>query len=70
MLRREGEDPKVAEMFYMEVSHAVLLFISETWVMERMAKGTHTGFLRQISGKRTRWKVYSMSSIAAAEELR
>ena len=74
MLISEGEDQKVAEMFYREMSHAVILFISETWVMtalmERMLDGTHTGFMRQISGTWTRWKVYMMWSITVAEELK
>ena len=56
LLRREGADPRVAAIFYRLVAHAVLLFGSETWVisveMERKAKGTHMGFLRQITGER------------------
>ena len=55
-LIREGADPRVAKFFYRAVTQAVLLFGLETWVifaaMERMVDGTHTGFLRQIMGKR------------------
>ena len=30
LLRREGEEPKVAAMFYREVTQAVLIFVLET----------------------------------------
>ena len=30
---REGEDPRVSEMFYREVVQAVLLFGEDTWVL-------------------------------------
>ena len=60
LLRREGADPKVAEMFYRAVTHPVLLFGSETWlisaVMERTVEGNNTKFLRQITGKRSQRK--------------
>ena len=59
-LRREGVEPKVAEMFYRAVTHPVLLFGSETWlisaVMERTVEGNNTKFLRQITGKRSQRK--------------
>ena len=49
LLRLEGEDPRVSEMFYMEVEQVVLLLGSDTCVilakMERKVEGTHTGFL-------------------------
>ena len=58
LIRWEGADPKVVEMFYKSVIQAVILFGSETWVllaeMERKVEGTHTGFLRHITGKRAR----------------
>ena len=56
--RWEGEDPSVSEIFYREMAQAVLFFGSEAWVlfesMERKVEGAHTGFLRQIMGKRVR----------------
>ena len=56
MLRREGEEPKVPEMFYRTVIQAVLIFRSDTWVilvaMDQKVEGTHMGFLRKITGKR------------------
>ena len=51
-------------MIYRAVTHAVLLFGLETWVlslaMMRTVEGTYTGFLRKIIGKRARWKVDRM----------
>ena len=59
MLRREGEDSKVAEMFYREVLQAVLLFRSGYWFlstsMERIVEETHTSFLKQITVKQA-WR--------------
>ena len=58
IIRREGPDPKVSSRFYRAVIKAVLLFGVETWVlfmaMEQKVEGTHTGFLRKITGKRVR----------------
>ena len=55
LLRQEGEEPKVSEMFYRAVVQAVLLSGSETWVllaaMERKVEITQTFFLRHIMGK-------------------
>ena len=55
LLQREGSDPRVEEMFYRAVVQAILLYGLDTWVlleaMERKVEGTHTGFLRQITGK-------------------
>ena len=49
MLRKKGAETKVAETFYRVVTQAVLLFVSENWVlsstMERTVEGTHTRFL-------------------------
>ena len=60
MLRREGADPKVAEMFYRAVTQAVLLFGLDTWVilaaMERILEEVEMGFLTQITVNRARWK--------------
>ena len=33
MSRREGEDPRVAAIFYRSVTQAVLIFGLETWVI-------------------------------------
>ena len=58
MLRREGSDPRVSEIFFRMVAQVVLFFGLETGVlseeMERKVEGTHTGFLRHITGKRAR----------------
>ena len=44
-------------MLYRVVAQAVLLFVSETWVllasMEHKVEGTHMCFLQQIMGKLT-----------------
>ena len=54
LLRREGEEPKLLEMFYRLVSQTVLLLGYETWIlsapMERKVEGIHTSFLQQITG--------------------
>ena len=55
IIRREGADLKVMEIFYRAVTQAVFLFSLETWVllvaMERMVEAMHVGFTRQITGK-------------------
>ena len=57
-LRREGAETKVSEIFYRLVVQAILLYRFERWVLlDSMAKrveGTHTEFLRLITGKRAR----------------
>ena len=57
ILRREGVEPKLEAMLYRAVTQAVLLFVLDTWVlfsaMDRTVEGTHTIFLRQITGKWT-----------------
>ena len=54
LLIKEGSDPSVVAMFYRAVAQTVLLFVSETWVLSALMKikveGTHTSFLRQITG--------------------
>ena len=56
MMRQEGAEPKVYEMFYRAVEQAVLILISKTWViseeMERKVEGGHTFFLRQTTRTR------------------
>ena len=58
LLQHEGAEPRVSAIFYRAVVQAVLLYGSETWVllaaMQRKVEGVHTGFLRQITGKRVR----------------
>ena len=53
LIRREVVDPKVATMFYREVTQVLLIFGSDTLVllaaMKKMAERTHTGFMRQIT---------------------
>ena len=55
---REGAESKVLESFYRAVVQAILLYVSETWVlsesMEKRVEGTHTEFLKLIMGKRAR----------------
>ena len=56
ILQTDGTDTKVAEFFYRVVVQAVILIGLEPWVlstsMEKTVEGEHTGFLRQITGKR------------------
>ena len=56
LLLQEGADPKMSEIFYRAVLQAILLYGSETWVllasMEKRIEGTHTEFLRMITGNR------------------
>ena len=58
MLRREGVDTQMSEMFYRLVVQAVPLFGSDSWVvlaaMERTVKCAPTGLLIQITGKQAR----------------
>ena len=50
LLRSEGEEPRVSEIFYPAVVQTVLLFGVETWVLlEKMARnmeGLYVGFIR------------------------
>ena len=56
MLRRDRADTKVVEMLYRAVVKVLFLFVSESWVllteMKITAERTHTGYLRQFTGKR------------------
>ena len=56
LLQREGADPEVLANFYRAVVQALLLYGAETWVilepMKKKLEGVHTGFLRQVTGKR------------------
>ena len=55
MLRREGAESKVMEIFYRALVKVVLLIGLECWVlsatMERMVEGTHTRFMKKNNGK-------------------
>ena len=61
ILIREGVEPKLAAIFYMAVTHAVVIFFLETCVLlaaiDRKLEGTHTGFLKKIAAKQARRKV-------------
>ena len=71
LLRREGADPRVAEMFYRAVAQALLLLGSETWVVLAVMKinmeGTPTVFLRKITGKLVWWKADGIQVTPRAE---
>ena len=58
LLRREGTNHRVSEIFYRALAQAVLHFCLETWKvlaeMESKVEVTHPGFLGQITGKRAR----------------
>ena len=58
LIRQEGEEPRVLEIFYRAVVQAIILYGSETWVllasMANMVEETHTEFLQLITGKRLR----------------
>ena len=60
LLRREGEDPRVSEIFYQAVMQAVLLFGAENWVllvaMYRNLELVHMVFLRQMIGHKAKRK--------------
>ena len=62
LLIRYEADPKVLEMFYRAVIQAALIFGSETWVLfaekDQKVEGTHTYFLRKITGKRAQRLTY------------
>ena len=71
ILRREGVDPKVVEMFYRAVTQVVLLFGLDNWVllvtMEITVEGAHSKFLRKITGRRVWQKVDWTLSTPSAE---
>ena len=72
---REGEDPRVSEMFYRAVVQAVLLLGAETWVllaaMSRKLEGVHIGFLRQVpDNKAKRQMDGTWRSVAAKRVLK
>ena len=49
LLRREGAEPRVSEIFYRGVVQKILLYGLETWVLlaatERKVEGIYTEFL-------------------------
>ena len=56
----EGEYPRVAAMFYRSVVQGILLYGLDMWVlssaMQKKVEGSHTSFLRHITGKRA-WRI-------------
>ena len=75
ILRLEGEDTQVSEMFYQEVVQTVLFFRSELWdileAMKSMVEVSHVVLLRQINRKRaSRTKYCTWETPAASEMLR
>ena len=58
LLRREGVESFMSDIFYNAVVHAVLLFRSKTWVllaaMVKRLEVFHRGFLWQVTGKTER----------------
>ena len=77
MLRREVAEPKVLAIFYKAKVQEIILYGSDTWVLsDSMAKrvdGTHTDFLRLITGKRARqlgddtWETSGAEGVIEAE---
>ena len=53
MLSREGADPKVSRIFYINVTQAVLLFGSETWVLIARMKKALDSFQYRVARKIT-----------------
>ena len=74
LLRQEGAEPRVSEIFYRAVVQAILLYGLETWViltsMERKVDRVHIGVLRQITGKRARQLKYGTWETPGAEGVR
>ena len=60
VLGREGADPKVLSFFYTSVTHVVLLFGVETWVltpcMEKDLDSFQFRVARKITGRQPRQK--------------
>ena len=56
LLRQEGVESRVVEMFYRAVVQEISLYGLEKWVLSAATKKKveweHTGFLRKITGKR------------------
>ena len=55
VLGREGADPKVSRSFYTDVTHQVLLFGAETWVLTRKMESALDAFqgrvVRRLKGR-------------------
>ena len=72
-MRREGTDPFVSAVFYRAAVQAVMIFVSETWVllaeMAKRIEGFHVGLLCQVTGKTARqqwdrtWKRKGAASV-------
>ena len=56
LLRQEGADPRVSNMFYRAVVQSALIFGAKTWVlleaMSSKLEEVHMGFLQWITRKR------------------
>ena len=75
LLRREGVEPRVLEMFYRAVVQAVLLFGAEIWVLlasiSKKLEDNHVGFLKQVTEKKAkRQREGNYSSVAAESVLK
>ena len=60
LLQREEADSRGAAMFYRAVLQSILLYGLKTWfysaAMYKKTEGSHTGFLRHITGKQA-WRM-------------
>ena len=69
LIRREGADPRVSEIFYLTVVQSVLLFGSDTWILlttiPRRLEGVHLGVLRKVTGHNANQKRYRTWIIVA-----
>ena len=58
MLSREGADPKVSRVFYIDVTQAIFLFGLETWVltarMEKALESFQSRVVQKIMGRQPR----------------
>ena len=64
LLRREWAYPKVSASFYREVVQAIIFYGSEMWVLlasiAKSIEGTHTEFLKIVTGKRAKQLGYGI----------
>ena len=73
LLRQEGVENQVSDLFYRELIQAVLLFGVYLWalsdVIMRIVESNHVGFLLQIMGNRERRKSDGSRETPADEEV-
>ena len=77
MLRIDGENPQVSEMFYRAVVQEVLTFGAETWVlsaeMSQNLERLHVGFLIKMTGQKEKlqrdgnWRIETEAKVLKAE---